>query len=93
MLDDAAGFTSDVTTGEDVAAKDVVGELRGREEEESCFSGGGGTSSEVPVNDAVASSRVEGNETEAAGVVVTYNPLGTMSFVVSRGRCWVRGVG
>lgn len=70
VLWDAAGLTSDGTTGEEVAAKDVAGELRGREEE-ACFSGGGGGSSVGPVEGAVVSSGVEGNETEDAGVVVT----------------------
>jgi len=85
VLEDAAGLTSDANTGEEVAVKDVVGELRGREEE-ACFSGGGGTSSAAP-DVAVVGSGVEGNETEAADVVVTCNPLGTMSLVFSRGRC------
>ena len=96
VLDEAAGFTSDVNTGEEVAVKDVVGELRSRGEEEACFSGGGGTSSAAgPVGGAVvgSGSGVEGNETEDAGVVVTCNPLGTISLVVSRGRRWIWGVG
>lgn len=85
MLEDAAGLTSDANTGEEVAVEDVVGKLRGREEE-ACFSGGGGTSSAV-TDVAVVGSEVEGNETEDADVVVTCNPLGIMSLVVSRGRC------
>jgi len=88
VLEDAAGLTSDDTTGEEVAAKDVVGELRGREEE-ACFSGSGGGSSVGLVEGAVVSSGVEGNGIGAAGVVVTCNPLGKMLLVVSRGRCWI----
>ena len=95
VLEDAAGFTSDVNTGEEVAVKDVVGELRDRGEEGACFSGGGCTSSAGPVRGAVvgSGSGVEGNETEDAGVVVTCNPLGTVSLVISRGRRWIWGVG
>jgi hypothetical protein len=90
VLEDAAGLTSDDTTGEGVAANDVVSELRGREGEEACFSGSGGGSSVVgPVEGAVDSSGLEGNKTEAAGVVVMCNPLRKMLLVVSRGRCWI----
>jgi len=87
VLEDTAGLTSDANTGEEVAVKDVVGELRGREEEEACFSGGGGGTSSAAPDVAVVGSGIEGNETEAADVVVTCNPLGTMSLVFSRGRC------